>query len=340
MAFVNRSKRKLTTDLLSPTKIGPGEYENEEAKQKARILHKINNKYTHSKKLEPLEINIPFKEIKSEDNSFQNARIDSKESTKTKFDFALQKRFKDRLPDSLQKDYFPEEIKRNFTNICFLPFFHLMDQNITPSLFEIRHIILSDKLINENTSVSSGEISITPANNVSNQAETKKFIQKKRRKKRGPRKDNSDNMRVKIKRGFFRYSRKKLNKILKKSGSRKYFDFFPSKFSSEINKKNCKLIVNMTLKEIFLDKNLYKEENEDGLRKYKHNSNVVKSEEVKNNEKLQEILNKTFRQLYEDYINSDDFNVDEINRLKKNNDEDYIEKYKITAKNLNSFFSQ
>ena len=60
MAFVNRSKRKLTTDLLSPTKIGPGEYENEETKQKARILHKLNNKYTHSKKLTPLDINIPF----------------------------------------------------------------------------------------------------------------------------------------------------------------------------------------------------------------------------------------------------------------------------------------
>ena len=286
------------------------------------------------------KLNNDSNEIKPEDNSFQKGRIDSKESTKTMFDFDLQKRFKDSLPDSLRKDYFPEEIKRSFTNICFLPFFHLMDQNITPSLFEIRHIILSDKLINENTSVSSGEISITPANNVSNQAETKKFIQKKRRKKRGPRKDNSDNMRVKIKRGFCRYLKKKLNNILKKSGSRKYFDFFPSKFSSEINKKNCKLIVNMTLKEIFLDKNLYIKENEDGLCKYKHNLNVVKSEEVKNNEKLQEILNKTFRQLYEDYINSDDFNVDEINRLKKNNDEDYIQKYKITAKNLISFFSQ
>ena len=69
---------------------------------------------------------------------------------------------------------------------------------------------------------------------------------------------------------------------------------------------------------------------------------VVKSEEVKNNEKLQEILDKTFRQLYEDYINSDNFKVDEINRLKKNNEEDnyyYIEKYKITAKNLINFFS-
>jgi hypothetical protein len=286
------------------------------------------------------KLNNDSNEIKPEDISFQKGRIDTKESTKTMFDFALQKRFKDSLPDSLQKDYFPEKIKRNFTNICFLPFFHLMDQNITPSLFEIRHIILSDKLINENTSVSSGEISITPANNVSCQAETKKFIQKKRRKKRGPRKDNSDNMRVKIKRGFCRYSRKKLNKILKKSGSRKYFDFFPSKFSSEINKKNCKLIVNMTLKEIFLDKNLYIKEDEDGLCKYRHNLKVVKSEEV--NEKLQEILDKTFRQLYEDYINSDNFKVDEINRLKKNNEEDnyyYIEKYKITAKNLINFFS-
>ena len=288
------------------------------------------------------KLNNDSNEIKLEDNSFQNERIDSKESTKTMFDFALQKRFKDSLPDSLQKDYFPEEIKRNFTNICFLPFFHLMDQNITPSLFEIRHIILSDKPINENTSVSTGETSIKPANNLSNQIETKKFIQKKRRKIKGPRKGNSDNMRLKIKRCFYRNLKKKLNNILKKSGSRKYFEFFPSKFSSEINRKKCKIIVNMTLNEIFLDKNLYKNENEDGLRKYKHNSNVVKSEEVKNNEKLKEILNKTFRQLYEDYINSDDFKVDEINRLKKNNEEDnyyYIEKYKITAKNLINFFS-
>ena len=263
------------------------------------------------------EINIPFKEVKSEDNSFQNA-------------------------DSLQKDYFPEEIKRNFTNTCFLPFFQLMDKNIIPSLNEIGHIFLSDKPINEKTSVSSGDISIIPANKESNQVETKQFIQKKRRKKKGPRKDNSDNMRVKTKRSFYRYLRKKLNKIFKKSGSKKYFDFIPSKFSSEIKKKNCKLIVNMTLNEIFLDKNLYIKENEDGLCKYRHNLKVVKSEEVKNNEKLQEILDKTFRQLYEDYINSDNFKVDEINRLKKNNEEDnyyYIEKYKITAKNLINFFS-
>ena len=226
------------------------------------------------------KLNNDSNEIKLEDNLFQNGRIDSKESTETMFDFALQKRFKDSLPDSLQKDYFPEKIKRNFTNICFLPFFHLMDQNITPSLFEIRHIILSVKPIKENTSVSTGETSIKPPNNVSNQTETKKFIQKKRRKIKGPRKGNSDNMRVKIKRCFYRNLKKKLNNILKKSGSRKYFDFFPSKFSSEINKKNFKIIVNMTLNEIFLDKNLYKNENEDGLRKYKHNSNVVKSEEV------------------------------------------------------------
>ena len=181
-------------------------------------------------------------------------------------------------------------------------------KNIIPSLNEIGHIFLSDKPINEKTSVSSGDISVIPANKESNQVETKQFIQKKRRKKKGPRKDNSDNMRVKIKRSFYRYLRKKLNKILKKSGSKKYFDFFPSKFSSEINKKNCRLIVNMTLKEIFLDKNLYIKEDEDGLCKYRHN------------------LNK----------------VDEINRLKKNNEEDnyyYIEKYKITAKNLINFFS-
>ena len=39
MAFVNRSERKLETDLLSPTNIGPGEYSNNETKEQARFLH-------------------------------------------------------------------------------------------------------------------------------------------------------------------------------------------------------------------------------------------------------------------------------------------------------------
>ena len=50
MAFVTRSERKLNDNLEGITKIGPGEYENEETKLEARILHKISNIYTHVSK--------------------------------------------------------------------------------------------------------------------------------------------------------------------------------------------------------------------------------------------------------------------------------------------------
>ena len=51
-------------------------------------------------------------------------------------------------------------------------------------------------------------------------------------------------------------------------------------------------------------------------------------------------MNKTFRQLYTEYINSEEFNINEIKRLRqKKMGEDYIERYKNLAKNLIKFFS-
>ena len=51
----------------------------------------------------------------------------------------------------------------------------------------------------------------------------------------------------------------------------------------------------------------------------KKNMNIIQMQlkvtKLKNNEKLQNILNKTFSQLDQDYINSDEFKVNEINRL-------------------------
>ena len=53
------------------------------------------------------------------------------------------------------------------------------------------------------------------------------------------------------------------------------------------------------------------------------------------------IMNKTIGELYEEYINSDEFRINEINRLKKNKmQEDYIIKYVNLAKNLIEFFSK
>jgi hypothetical protein len=42
MAFVIRSERKIKTEIDNNTNLGPGQYENEELKKEARLLHKIS----------------------------------------------------------------------------------------------------------------------------------------------------------------------------------------------------------------------------------------------------------------------------------------------------------
>ena len=114
-----------------------------------------------------------------------------------------------------------------------------------------------------------------------------------------------------------RYIFNKLNSELRSIGSEQYFEKFPQKFVIDITKERKKVIVNMTLGEIFENKELYIYENEEGKFKFKQNLNVVQSEEIKKNEKFQKLLNKTFKELYKEYLNSDDFNIVEVNRIKK-----------------------
>ena len=67
---------------------------------------------------------------------------------------------------------------------------------------------------------------------------------------------------------------------------------------------------------------------------------VLKDNKVKNNLEFNKIIGKTIKQLYEEYINSDEFQINEINRLKyvkKENDE-YIKNYKEVSKKLLEFF--
>ena len=60
MAFVTRSERKMNISANNSTNIGPGEYENDELKKEARLLHKISNKFSHFSKNNDLKISIPF----------------------------------------------------------------------------------------------------------------------------------------------------------------------------------------------------------------------------------------------------------------------------------------
>lgn len=164
------------------------------------------------------------------------------------------------------------------------------------------------------------------------------LMKRKRSDKRRKRRDNQDNIRKKIKRGFLNNALyNKLNKKLKEIGSKSFLERFPQKFACDVVKKTNKLLLNMNLEEIFEMKELY---NEKELKNYYHNLKVVKSKEIQENEEFKKILSKKYHELFEEYINSNEFIIDEINRLKKNKmDNTYIEKYIYLAEKFIEFFS-
>ena len=66
----------------------------------------------------------------------------------------------------------------------------------------------------------------------------------------------------------------------------------------------------------------------------------MENKEVKEIEELNDILNKKYFELFNEYINSKEFNIDEINRLKNNNmDNIYIERYIYQSKHFIEYFS-
>ena len=164
------------------------------------------------------------------------------------------------------------------------------------------------------------------------------YIKRKRNNKRRRRRDNQDNMRKKIKRGFLNNSLiPKINLLLKSSGNILYFEKFPQNFVSNISRQINNKLINMTLKEIFEKKELYEDKD---INNYNHNLTVIKSEEIQECDELNIILNKKYFELFEEYINSKEFQIDEINRLKnKDMNDEYIEKYLFLAKHFTDFFN-
>jgi len=165
------------------------------------------------------------------------------------------------------------------------------------------------------------------------------FLKRKRYPQKRRRRENQDNMRKKIKRGFMNIALiTKINVNLKLNNIVSYLEKFPQNLVCDVTKKTNKDLIDMTLEQIFEKKELY---DEDDLSKYEHNLKVIKSKEVQQNSELKAILNKKYSELFEEYINSKEFKVDEINRLRKNKMSDsYIERYIYLSKHFIKFFSE
>ena len=184
--------------------------------------------------------------------------------------------------------------------------------------------------------------------NIDNNFEFKEEVDENKTKdnlfirKKMPRKENKDNIRRKIKRSFFnKYVITKLNMILKNNGSNLYFMRLPQSFVSDICIKNNKKVINMTLSEIFLNEEININNTNKDLTNYFHNLKVINNMDIKENKEFQKILNMKFYELFNEYLNSVEFQIDEINRLKKKKFENsFISRYISISRNFIDFFSK
>ena len=175
------------------------------------------------------------------------------------------------------------------------------------------------------------------------------LIEKEIFKKRNPensktktrRRDNRDNIRKKIKRAFFNsFLIPKINTLLRNKDIDSSFANFQNAFVINVNKKTNKELKDMTIKKIFEKKELYQEYKESELKYYNHNLKLVKTEEILEIKELKNILNKTYQEIFEEYLNSKEFKINEINRLKKKFEDDYIKKYIYLAKHFIEFIPE
>ena len=223
-----------------------------------------------------------------------------------------------------------EETEENFDHY----FNSVMENNQNSSIFDQKRKLF--KVNYRNNFDEFKEISNAPLSQLSIK---KTFLNNKVLPNIKRRRENQDNIRKKLKTSFFNtFLRKKINEILNNKESRFYFEKFPISFVNDIRKNTNKDIIDKTLLEIILKKELY---NEKDLSNYHHNLKVLENKEIKEIDELNEILNKKYSELFEEYINSKEFNIDEINRLKNNNmDNIYIERYIYQSKHFIEYFAE
>ena len=154
------------------------------------------------------------------------------------------------------------------------------------------------------------------------------FSKRKRSPERLPDYKQKHYIRVNIFRTFMnRYLITALNKKIKKAGFITLFRKFPQNMVKKVAKDKNKIIMNMRLKEIFKAKKFYVDKDRTN---FKHNLDIVDKIDNFANSELNVFLNRKIFCIYEDYLYSEEFGIDEINRLKKSKkikDEYYNKKY-------------
>ena len=160
------------------------------------------------------------------------------------------------------------------------------------------------------------------------------------------RKENSDNIRKKIKSKFIKCLRIAVNERLIMAGSKKLFKLLPQIFVSNISKEKNKAFLNLSFKELFSQKffeEAKQNENKFNLINYNHNLSVL--DYLEKNDKISEKSNykifkdMKFHEIFNEYLKSNEFEKEIASLKKKKETDKYIKDYIIKASNLIEFFS-
>ena len=166
----------------------------------------------------------------------------------------------------------------------------------------------------------------------------------KKSKIRKDRKYNADNIRKKVKSHFLKALNSALNIRLKSAGSRHLFNLLPQNFTSNISKERNRGILFLTFKQIFSkDFSVNEEKAKDcDLKKFHYNIKVLdyleNQEKIKKKSNYFSYKNMKYYEIYDEYLNSQEFE-DNIKELKEHGEkEEYIKQYSNLAFGLNNFF--
>ena len=156
------------------------------------------------------------------------------------------------------------------------------------------------------------------------------------------RRNYADLIRKKIKTTFLKDLKIQVNKKLKLAGSIKKFNYLQQIFITNITKEINVGVLDLTFKELFsFNFCKYEIDDDPNLQKYKDNIAVIKYLEArpeiskKSNYKIFKDIK--YYQIFEEYLNSIEFEND-IKKLMKKYNYEYIKKYIKLAFNLNDFF--
>ena len=163
------------------------------------------------------------------------------------------------------------------------------------------------------------------------------------------RKYKPDDIRKKIKARFHKSIKNIINDNLKKAGSKYYFSFLPQIFISSISRQKNYQVLDLTYRQLLetdfvsnIDENQYKNKKVD-YSKYKNNLKVLEyldlHPDICKASGFDIMGNMKYKDLLDQYFNSEEFDKAILKLREEKEEEDYIEEYKNKAKSYVQFFS-